>query len=124
MRPWAQHLVHKPLQLYSSFATDRGALRRTYVCTSNDLSPSTGPSAIELLNEHVCDWRAHVRAMQDGFATFGRGARRAIDDATVLNDVDTADLFTEISRGADKSLWGSIFDVHQREGEPRNADPS
>jgi starvation-inducible DNA-binding protein len=53
----------------------------------------------------VCDWRAHVRAMQDALATFGRGARRAIDDATALNDADTADLFTEISRGADKSLW-------------------
>jgi starvation-inducible DNA-binding protein len=51
------------------------------------------------------DWREHVRAMQDALATFGRGARRAIDDATALNDTDTADLFTEISRGADKSLW-------------------
>ena len=53
----------------------------------------------------VGDWRAHVRAMQDSLATFGRGARKAIDDATALNDADTADLFTEISRGVDKSLW-------------------
>jgi hypothetical protein len=43
--------------------------------------------------------------MQDALATFGRGARKAIDDATALNDADTADLFTEISRGVDKSLW-------------------
>ena len=53
----------------------------------------------------IVDWRAHVRAMQDALATFGRGARRAIDDATAVNDADTADLFTEISRGADKALW-------------------
>ena len=53
----------------------------------------------------VGDWRVHVQAMQDALATFGRGARRAIDDAAALNDVDTADLFTEISRAADKSLW-------------------
>ncbi len=46
-----------------------------------------------------------MRAMQDALATFGRGARRAIDDATALNDADTADLLTEISRGVDKSLW-------------------
>jgi starvation-inducible DNA-binding protein len=46
-----------------------------------------------------------VQAMQDALATFGRGARKAIDDATALNDADTADLFTEISRGVDKSLW-------------------
>jgi starvation-inducible DNA-binding protein len=53
----------------------------------------------------VGDWRAHVRAMQDALATFGRGARKAIEDATALNDADTADMFTEISRGVDKSLW-------------------
>ena len=43
--------------------------------------------------------------MQDALATFGRGVRKAVDDATALNDADTADMFTEISRGADKSLW-------------------
>jgi starvation-inducible DNA-binding protein len=43
--------------------------------------------------------------MRDALATFGRGVRKAIDDATALNDADTADLFTEVSRGADKSLW-------------------
>ena len=53
----------------------------------------------------VGDWRPHVRAMQDALATFGRGVRKAIDDATALTDADTADLFTEISRGVDKSLW-------------------
>jgi starvation-inducible DNA-binding protein len=53
----------------------------------------------------VGDWRAHVQAMQDALATFGRGTRKAIEDATALNDADTADLFTEISRGVDKSLW-------------------
>ena len=51
------------------------------------------------------DWRAHVQAMRDALATFGRGVRKAIDDATALNDAATADLFTEVSRGADKSLW-------------------
>jgi starvation-inducible DNA-binding protein len=53
----------------------------------------------------VGDWRPHVRAMQDALSTFGRGARKAVEDATALNDADTADLFTEISRGVDKSLW-------------------
>lgn len=51
------------------------------------------------------DWRSHVVAMRDALATFGRGVRKAIDDTTALNDADTADLFTEISRGVDKSLW-------------------
>ena len=51
------------------------------------------------------DWSAHVQAMREALATFGRGVRKAIDEATALNDADTADLLTEISRGVDKSLW-------------------
>jgi starvation-inducible DNA-binding protein len=62
----------------------------------------------------VGDWRAHVRSMQDALATFGRGMRKAIDDATALHDADTADLFTEISRGVDKSLW--MVEAHVQEG--------
>ena len=53
----------------------------------------------------IGNWRAHVRATQDALATFGQGVRKAIDDATALNDADTADVFTEISRAIDKSLW-------------------
>jgi starvation-inducible DNA-binding protein len=61
----------------------------------------------------VGDWRAHVQSMQDALATFGRGVRKAIDDATALNDADAADLFTEISRGVDKSLW--MVEAHVQE---------
>jgi starvation-inducible DNA-binding protein len=66
------------------------------------------------------DWRTHVLAMRDALATFGRGARKAIDDATALNDADTADMFTEISRGVDKSLW--MVEAHVQE-TPREATP-
>jgi starvation-inducible DNA-binding protein len=52
--------------------------------------------------------------MQEALATFGRGVRKAIDDATALNDADTADLFTEISRAVDKSLW--MVEAHVQEG--------
>jgi starvation-inducible DNA-binding protein len=38
-------------------------------------------------------------------AAFGRSARKAIDVANELGDLDTADIFTEISRGIDKWLW-------------------
>src|SRR5262245_23943554 len=41
----------------------------------------------------------------DRLAAFGASAREAIDQATELEDQDTADLFTEISRGVDKHLW-------------------
>jgi starvation-inducible DNA-binding protein len=68
--------------------------------------------------------------MQDALATFGRGARKAIDDATALNDADTADLFTEISLGVDKSLW--MVEAHVQDAqedtkrieEPSSSRPS
>jgi starvation-inducible DNA-binding protein len=53
----------------------------------------------------VADWTAHVELMRTALAAFGKTVRRAIDDADKLNDADTADLFTEVSRGVDKLLW-------------------
>jgi starvation-inducible DNA-binding protein len=50
-------------------------------------------------------WREHVTDMAKSLGAFGTDIRRSIDDATRLNDADTADLFTEISRGIDKLLW-------------------
>ena len=69
----------------------------------------------------VGDWRAHVQAMRDALATFGRGVRKAIDDVTALNDADTADVFTEISRGVDKSLW--MVEAHVQDGRGDEKQP-
>jgi starvation-inducible DNA-binding protein len=51
------------------------------------------------------DWNSHVWSMAVALSTFGKSARAAIDEATELKDADTADLFTEVSRGIDKLLW-------------------
>src|SRR6516162_2287036 len=48
---------------------------------------------------------AHVAALSDSFAAFGKSVRAAIDVADQAGDKDTADLFTGISRGIDKGLW-------------------
>lgn len=47
----------------------------------------------------------HLAALIDRYAIFTSTIRKAIDDADDLNDRSTADLFTEISRLADKQLW-------------------
>ena len=51
------------------------------------------------------DGRSHVEALSSALAAFGKSARKAINDANDLSDLDTADLFTGISRGIDKWLW-------------------
>lgn len=51
------------------------------------------------------DGPSHVAALSSALASFGKAARKAIDEANDLGDLDTADLFTEVSRGIDKWLW-------------------
>ena len=48
---------------------------------------------------------AHVTAVAKALATFGREARVSVEEAGKMNDADTVDIFTEISRGLDKWLW-------------------
>ena len=49
--------------------------------------------------------RDHVEAVATALAAFAKLARTSIDQADELGDKDTADIFTEISRGVDKWLW-------------------
>jgi starvation-inducible DNA-binding protein len=53
----------------------------------------------------ITDGADHVDALSSALADFGKRVRQNIDDTDKLGDADTADLFTEISRGVDKSLW-------------------
>jgi len=53
----------------------------------------------------LMDGRGHVDALSSALATFGSAVRAAIARADELDDANTADIFTEVSRGADKLLW-------------------
>ena len=53
----------------------------------------------------IADGAAHVEAVARALSTFGREARMTIDETDGLDDADTADIFTEVSRGIDKWLW-------------------
>jgi len=55
--------------------------------------------------ENIAEGAAHVAALTAALATTCRNVRQAIDKSTELADADTADLFTQISRDLDKSLW-------------------
>src|SRR3954462_2667491 len=54
---------------------------------------------------NTVDGRSHVEALSSALAAFGASVRKGIDQANELGDLDTADLFTEVSRGIDKWLW-------------------
>jgi starvation-inducible DNA-binding protein len=54
---------------------------------------------------NTVDGRSHVEALSSALAAFGAAARKGIDQSNDLGDLDTADLFTEVSRGIDKWLW-------------------
>jgi starvation-inducible DNA-binding protein len=49
--------------------------------------------------------KGHVAKLAGALAGFGATTRAAIDAAGKSGDADTADLFTEVSRGVDKLLW-------------------
>jgi starvation-inducible DNA-binding protein len=46
-----------------------------------------------------------VAALADRYAALGKSVRAAIDQSDELNDKDTADLFTQVSRDLDQSLY-------------------
>ncbi len=53
----------------------------------------------------ITDGAAHVDALSNALADFGKKVRTDIDATDALNDKDTADLLTGISRAIDKLLW-------------------
>ena len=54
----------------------------------------------------------HVAALSDALSGFGRTARMGIEEMNELEDSDSADILTEISRGVDKWLW--FVEAHQQ----------
>ena len=53
----------------------------------------------------IADEKEHVFAVASTLAAFGQSVRDAIGQSVGMGDADTADLFTEISRGVDQRLW-------------------
>jgi len=53
----------------------------------------------------ISSGKQHLAALSGALAKFGASTRAAIDTASQAGDADTADLFTEVSRGMDKLLW-------------------
>jgi len=53
----------------------------------------------------IAEEKLHIAAVAGALAAFGESTRKAIDDTAAFGDADTADVFTEVSRGIDAQLW-------------------
>lgn len=51
------------------------------------------------------DGRDHLSNVAQSLASFGRSVRKAIATSGEAGDAGTSDLFTQVSREADKQLW-------------------
>lgn len=60
----------------------------------------------------VSSGQKHIAEMAHALAFYGELIREAIDLSTELKDAGTADLFTQISRGADMNLW--FVEAHEQ----------
>jgi len=54
----------------------------------------------------------HLDRLSRALAAYGKNLRAAIATAADAGDADTSDLFTELSRTADKQLW--FVEAHQQ----------
>lgn len=62
----------------------------------------------------------HIRALVERFAAYAAHVREGIDKSDELEDKDTADLYTEISRTVDKRLW--FLEAHLQAGTGREGE--
>lgn len=62
-------------------------------------------SSLSEYPHEISDGTAHVDALSTALADFGKKVRKNIDVTDELGDMDTADLYTGISRSVDKLLW-------------------
>ena len=69
------------------------------------LGPVDLKSTLPVYPLKISNGKEHVAALSHSLASYAESIRVAIDQASELNDAGTADILTEISRGADKYLW-------------------
>lgn len=75
-----------------------GQPQGTTQAVAKDTRLESYPTGVTKQNEHVA-------AMTERLMSFGENLRNAITSADEAGDIDTSDLFTEISREVDKDAW-------------------
>jgi len=78
---------------------------------------ASASSTLPELPTDITDGTDYVKAVVERLAAFANSAREAIDWADKLGDAGTADLFTEVSRSADRYLY--FLEAHLQDQRPR-----
>jgi len=78
------------------------------------LAMAASATTLKPYPEEISEGLAHVDALSAAVADYGAKLRAAIDSADKLGDADSADLFTGLSREADKYLWFLEAHLHAK----------
>lgn len=62
-------------------------------------------TTLEAYPVEMTEIQDHIAALVERFKALGKSLREAIDAAGDAGDEDSADLFTEVSRGVEKDTW-------------------
>ena len=96
-------------QIYQSFSQYADLIAERIVqlggTAEGTASFVTKRSSLKPYPVNISDGHAHVEHLSDTLSGAGSQMRKAIDSCTEVNDADSADILTEISRGLDKYLW-------------------
>lgn len=92
-----------------------GTARGTVQAVANETKLAAYPLDVYAIADHVA-------ALIDRYAAYANAVRQNIDETDEAGDAGTADLFTEISRAVDKSLWFLEAHVQEPTGQMRDGD--
>jgi starvation-inducible DNA-binding protein len=99
------------LDVYVDLMAERvTALGGTALGTTQAVNKST---TLPPYPTNIYSIRDHLTALIERWSDCANAVRKNIDDAQEAGDAGTADLFTEASRGLDKSLW--FLEAHVQE---------
>lgn len=89
-----EHADEQAERITTLGGTALGTARMTAAASRIDEYPASAMDGIE-----------HITLLSERFSEYCRFIRESIDSSTEIGDLDTADLYTGISRNADKRLW-------------------
>jgi starvation-inducible DNA-binding protein len=104
---WQLHTLFDELAERAAEWVDEFAERVTALggYATGTVRMAAASSALPEFPTEITESMDYVQALAERLAAFTNSAREAIDQVDELGDADTADLFTEVSRCADKYLY-------------------